>query len=72
MASLEYDPSCSALYIRLKRGKAAVTEPLADNLFLDLNDKKEIIGIELLGPGLIDIKKIAAPVRVLSKIRTAK
>ena len=72
MASLEYDSSCNALYIRLKKGKAAETEPIADNLLLDLNEKKEIIGIELLGPSPIDLRKLATPVKLLTRKRKGK
>lgn len=50
MASLEYDEESNALYIKLKRGKVAESEPISDNLILDLNKKGEIIGVEILGP----------------------
>ena len=56
MASLEYDADSNALYIRLKRGKVAESEPISDNLILDLNRKGEIIGVEVLGPKPIDVK----------------
>ena len=72
MASLEYDPSCNALYIRLKRGRVAKSEPISDNLILDLNSEKEIIGIEVLGPSPIDVKKFSHPVKVLSRTNTSK
>jgi uncharacterized protein YuzE len=61
LASLEYDESCNALYIRIKRGKVAETEPVSDNIILDLNKKGEIIGIEILGPTQIDIKSFPTP-----------
>ena len=48
MVSLEYDPSCNALYIRIKKGKVAESEPLSDNLIVDLDPDGEIVGIELL------------------------
>jgi len=67
LASLEYDESCNALYIRIKRGKVAETEPISDNLSLDLNKKGEIIGIEILGPTQIDVKKFAHPIKILTK-----
>ena len=57
MASLEYDSSSNALYIRLKRGKVAESEPISDNLILDLNKRGEIIGVEVLGPTPIDVTK---------------
>ena len=61
MASLEYDESCNALYIRIKRGKVAETEPVSDNLILDLNKKGEIIGVEILGPTQNRHKKVLPP-----------
>ncbi|MEM3442809.1 MAG: DUF2283 domain-containing protein [Candidatus Bathyarchaeia archaeon] len=67
MASLEYDESSNALYIRIKRGKAAETEPITDNLILDLNKKGEIIGIEILGPTQIDIKRFPHPIKILTR-----
>lgn len=67
MASLEYDPSCNALYIRLKRGKVAESEPISDNLILDLNHKKEIVGLEVLGPAPIDPSKFSLPIKIVSK-----
>ncbi|KPV62145.1 MAG: hypothetical protein AOA65_2037 [Candidatus Bathyarchaeota archaeon BA1] len=72
MALLEYDPSCNALYIRLKRGKVAESEPISDNVILDLNNKKEIVGIEVLGPAPIDISKFSLPVKVISKSRRSQ
>ena len=69
MASLEYDASSNALYIRLKRGKVAETEPISDNLILDLNKKREIIGVEVLGPTPIDMKKFSHPVKIATRKR---
>jgi len=67
LASLEYDASCNALYIRLKRGKVAESEPISDNLILDLNKKGEIIGVEVLGPTPIDVKKFSHPIKIVAK-----
>ena len=67
MASLEYDADSNALYIRLKRGKVAESEPISDNLILDLNRKGEIIGVEVLGPKPIDVTKFSHPVKVITK-----
>ena len=69
MALLEYDPSCNALYIRIRKGKVAESEPISDNLILDLNNKKQIIGIEVLGPAPIDTSKFSIPVKIVSKSR---
>jgi len=57
MVSLEYDPSCNALYIRIKKGRVAESEPLSDNVIIDINHKGEILGIEILGSEPIDIDK---------------
>ena len=48
MVSFEYDPSCNALYIRIKKGKVAESEPLSDNLIVDIDPEGEILGVELL------------------------
>jgi uncharacterized protein YuzE len=58
MASLEYDPSSTALYVRMKRGKVATIRPLADNIILDLNKKNELLGIEIIGPRPEDLKEL--------------
>jgi len=41
MASIEFDREVSGLYLRLKKGKIASSEPLADNIVLDLDAKDE-------------------------------
>jgi len=67
LASLEYDSTCNALYIRLKRGKVAESEPISDNLILDLNKRGEIIGVEVLGPAPIDVTKFSHPIKIVTK-----
>ncbi len=52
MASLEFDPKVNAMYIRLKEGKVSESEPLADNIVVDLDEKGEVVGIEVLLPKL--------------------
>jgi len=67
LASLEYDSNCNALYVRLKRGKVAESEPVSDNVILDLSKKGEILGIEVLGPTPIDTTKFSHPTKVIAK-----
>lgn len=67
MASLEYDSTCNALYIRLKRGRVAESEPISDNLILDLNKKGEIIGVEVLSPVPIDLTKFSHLIKIVTK-----
>lgn len=50
MASLEFDRDAGALYLRLRKGKVASSEPLADNMVIDLDSKKKIVGLEFLLP----------------------
>ena len=52
MASLEFDPKVNAMYIRLKEGKVSESGPLADNIVVDLDEKGEVVGIEVLLPKL--------------------
>ena len=67
MASLEYDSNCNALYIRLKRGKVVESEPVSDNVILDLNKKGEILGIEVLGPIPIDTAKFSNLTKIIAE-----
>jgi len=44
------------VHSRLKRGKVAESEPVSDNVILDLSKKGEILGIEVLGPAPMDTR----------------
>ncbi len=50
MVSVEFDAEVSALYLRLKKGKIEKSEPVADNIVFDLDEKGRVIGIEILLP----------------------
>ena len=50
MASLKYDEVAKALYVQVRRGKVAETEPLNDSVFVDLDRKGRLIGIEIVLP----------------------
>jgi uncharacterized protein YuzE len=67
MASLEYDPSSTALYVRIKRGKVATSKPLADNIILDLNKRNELLGIEIIGPRPEDLKEFKPRAKILAR-----
>jgi uncharacterized protein YuzE len=67
MASLEYDPSSTALYVRMKKGRIATSRPLADNIILDLNAKNELVGIEIIGPKLEDLKEFKLKAKILAQ-----
>jgi len=67
MASLEYDPSSTALYVRVKRGKVASSRPLADNIILDLNAKNELLGIEIIGPRPEDLREFKPRAKIVAQ-----
>ncbi len=57
MVSVEFDPEVNALYIRLKDGRIKTSEPLADNIIVDLDENNDILGIEILLPAKSEISK---------------
>ena len=59
MASLEFDKQVNALYLRLRKGKIFSSEPLADNIIIDLDEKKKVLGLEPLLSSTIE-KEIKA------------
>ena len=50
MASLKYDNRANAFYVKIRKGKVAQTEPLSDSIFLDLDAKGKLIGMEVILP----------------------
>jgi uncharacterized protein YuzE len=62
MASLEFDDEVNALYVRLRKGKVSSTEPLADNMNIDLDRDGNVLGLELLLPQEIR-KEIKAQIK---------
>jgi len=54
MASLEFDKEACALYVRLKEGKPARSEPVGESIILDLDERGELLGIEVLLPPDVD------------------
>jgi len=50
MVSVEFDTEVNAMYIRLKKGKVNKSEPLADNVIIDVDKNGEAVGIEILLP----------------------
>jgi len=53
MVSLEFDNEANALYLKLGKGKVSSTEPLADNMIVDLDKNGKVLGLELLLPSKI-------------------
>jgi|Deesub1362A_J573_1020465.scaffolds.fasta_scaffold00017_99 uncharacterized protein YuzE len=54
MASVEFDPKVNAVYIRIREGKVEESDPLADNIVMDLDKYGEVVGLEILLPSLDD------------------
>ncbi len=50
MGSIEFDLEVNAMYIRLKKGKVDRSEPLSDNVIMDVDKKGKALGIEILLP----------------------
>ena len=45
---IEYDDGADAAYIRINRSKVADTVEAAKGIFLDLDKRKKVVGIEIL------------------------
>jgi len=54
MVSLEFDKEACALYVRLKERKPARSEPVGESIILDLDERGELLGIEVLLPSDVD------------------
>lgn len=59
---IEYDSYAKALYIRLQERKVNRTLEINEDLNLDLDEKGNLIGIEILNPEDYPMEKILAPV----------
>lgn len=46
---IEYDKEAQAAYIHLRKGKVSKTIKLMDSLLVDVDEKNNILGIEILG-----------------------
>ncbi len=53
MVSLEFDKEVNALYVKIRNGKVSSSEPLAENMTVDLDESGKIVGLELLLPAKI-------------------
>jgi uncharacterized protein YuzE len=50
MFSVEFDSEVNVMYIRFKKSKVDKSEPLADNVIVDVDKNGKAIGIEILLP----------------------
>ena len=56
---ISFDPLAKVMYIALEEGKVKRTIEFAPETFIDLDDKGNLIGIELLNPGTLMLRKLA-------------
>lgn len=59
---IEYDGYAKALYIRLQEKERSRTVEINENLNLDMDEKGNLIGIEILNPEDYPVEKILKPV----------
>lgn len=64
MASLRYDAAAKTIYVRVRAGKVAETEPINDSIFMDLDRTGRLVGIEVILPQEL-------PAEVVRKITAA-
>lgn len=59
MAKITIDPKARAIYIKIRDGKVSRTREFAEEIFADLDSSGKLLGVEMLKPGILEIKKIA-------------
>ncbi len=59
MSKITIDPRALAIYVKLRDGKVARTKEFAKEVFADLNSEGKLIGVEILRPGTLAIRRIA-------------
>ena len=72
---ISYDNLADAVYIKIKpETKVSPTVEFAPETFVDLDDDGDLIGIEMLNPGQLILKRIAKKFHrpELSKVRPNK
>ncbi len=72
---ISYDSLAGVVYIKLRpEAKVARTVEFAPETFIDLTEDGELIGVEMLNPGQLILKKLAKEFHrpELSKINTQK
>ncbi|MDP8261342.1 MAG: DUF2283 domain-containing protein [Candidatus Kappaea frigidicola] len=60
---ISFDTLAKTVYIELEKKKVARTREFAPEVFLDFDYKGGLIGVELLNPGTLVLKKVAKKFR---------
>jgi uncharacterized protein YuzE len=65
------DTTAKAAYIRLKEGSCHITKEILPEVFVDFNAQKEILGIELISPCILTLRKVAQKLHlpILNRIK---
>lgn len=59
MSKITIDPKALAIYVKLREGKVSRTKEFAKEVFADINSEGKLIGVEILRPGTLAIRRIA-------------
>ena len=70
---VSFDTKAQVFYLKLKDTKVVRTKEFAEEVFLDFDYKGDLVGVEMLNPGTMVLKKIARKFHrlELSHIHTA-
>ena len=65
------DTTAKAAYVRLKEGSCHTTKEILPEVFVDFNAQKEMLGIELISPCTLTLRKVAQKLKlpILNKIK---
>ncbi|MFA5429533.1 MAG: DUF2283 domain-containing protein [Candidatus Omnitrophota bacterium] len=61
---INIDTRAGAAYIKISEGKVAYTKELLPEVFVDYNSSKEILGIELISPCVLTLRKALKVLRL--------
>lgn len=56
---ISYDTLAKAIYVELEKKKVVKTREFAPEVFLDFDDKGELIGVELLNPKVSKVLNVS-------------
>jgi len=68
---INIDTQAKAAYIRLKEGKIHHTKELLSEVFIDYDSNNNVLGIELISPCTLTLRKVAQKLHLpmLNKIK---
>ena len=58
---ITFDTVAKAMYVKLAKGKVAKTVEFAPETFVDLDKNGKLMGVEMLNPGKLALKKKVRP-----------